>query len=105
MDITYIEKSHFLGPCEQGIRQHMALLSTGQPIRINFDPEKSGNAGSIVVEIRSDNGRLFGSDYESADLTRFTARIRAAATALYNCDCSGRFRITHREGTLEIIHV
>jgi hypothetical protein len=102
VDIAYVNKSDFLEPCERAIRQGRVALSAGQPIRINLDAEKPGYAGRVVVEIRISDGRGFGSDFEGTDPTRFPARLRAAATALYNCGCFGQFLVTHRDQVLEI---
>ncbi|MCL4748495.1 MAG: hypothetical protein KJZ83_24250, partial [Burkholderiaceae bacterium] len=77
-------------------------LLTGVPIRIDMDTEKPGYSGRVVVEIRAGDGSGFGSDFEASDPTRFPARIRAAATALFTCGCPGQFLITHRNRVLEI---
>jgi hypothetical protein len=102
MDIAYVGDSDFLEPCERTSRQEKAALSAGQTIRIDLNAEKPGYHGRVVVEIIAGDGSGFGSDFEASDSTRFPARIRAAATALYNCGFSGRFLIAHREGVLEI---
>ncbi len=102
MDITYVSESDFLEPCERAIRSERIALSAGEPIRIDLDAEKPGYSGQVVVEIRAGDGSGFGSDFQASDPTRFPARIRAAATALFNCGCSGQFLITHRNRVLEI---
>lgn len=102
MDIPYVDDSGFLDPCERTIRECRATLDAGQPVQIELDAEKPGYPGRVVVEIRAGGRNAFSSDYESTDATRFPARIRAAATALYNCGCSGRFRITHCGGVVKI---
>jgi hypothetical protein len=102
MDIPYVDRSGFLEPCERAIRQRRDAIDAGQPVRVELDAERPGYPGRVIVEVRAGDGSGFGSDFESADPTRFPARIRAAATALYNCGCTGKFLITHDEGVLEI---
>jgi hypothetical protein len=102
VNIAYVNRSDFLESCEQAIRHERATLTGGQSIRIELDAEKSGYPGRVVIEIRPEDGSTFSSDFEASDPTRFPARIRAAATALFNCGFSGRFLITHRDRLLEI---
>ena len=100
MEITFVDRSRFLAPCEQAIRRDRTLLDEGGTIRIAF--EDGGYTGRITVTIRVGDSASFGTDWASTDVTRFPARIRAAATALLNCGCDGEFAIAHSEGVLEI---
>jgi hypothetical protein len=102
MDIPFASRSAFLAPCELAIRSGNAALVAGQTIRIDLDRVDPGYAGRIVVNIREGESQHFGAVWESTDPTRFPARIRAAATALYNCRCFGTYLITHEEGVIEI---
>jgi hypothetical protein len=102
MDIPYVDRSGFLEACERAIRLSRGSLSTGHVIRVELDADTPGYAGRVIVEIRADDRSGFGTDWEASDPTRFPARIRAAATGLYNCGCFGRFAISHREGVVEI---
>ena len=99
MDIAHVTRSAFLAPCENAIRAARARLDSGEPIEIALDD--GGYAGRIEVEI-SDDATTFASDWENPDPSRFPARIRAAATALFNCGCRGRFVIEHRDGLLTV---
>jgi hypothetical protein len=102
MDIPYVDNSGFLEPCERAIREFQENLMAGRAILVQLDAERPGYPGRVVVEIRDGDGASFGTDWEASDRTRFPARIRAAATGLHNCGCSGRFVITHRNGVFEI---
>ena len=100
MDIAYATRSAFLAPCEDAIRRGRDGLMSGEPVEVVFDD--GGYGGRVTVEIRHDDRASFGTDWESTDLTRFPARIKAAATALLNCGCSGRYLIEHSDGRLTI---
>src|SRR5689334_11720019 len=100
MDIPFGIKSRFLAACEQAIRTGRDALDGGETVRIAL--EEGGYSGRVLVEIRSGDTNSFGSDWNGGDLTRFPARIKAAATALLHCGCIGRFLIVHAEGLLEI---
>lgn len=100
MEITFVERSRFLAPCEEAIHREQATLNAGGTVRVPF--EDGGYDGRITVTIRAGDGTSFGTDWTSTDETRFPARIRAAATALLNCGCNGQFLIVHANGVLEI---
>ena len=46
------------------------------------DLDNDGYSGEFEIEIGTDNNNFNVSDYNYRDITRFPARIRAAATAL-----------------------
>jgi hypothetical protein len=102
MDIEY-NKAHssFVGPCEDAIREERASLDAGQSIRVIFD-KSGGYDEAVVVAIRDGDHSFFGSNWEGRDPTRFPARVKAAATALLNCGCYGRYLIEHQDGALAI---
>jgi hypothetical protein len=100
MDIRYVTRSGFLDDCEKAIRDGRERLGNGQALRIAFDD--GGFPGRVIVTIREDHPACFNSDWESSDPTRFPARIRAAATALFNCGCHGSDEIVHADGELSI---
>jgi hypothetical protein len=99
MDIAYVTRSAFLAPCEDAIRANRAGLDAGGVVEIAM--ADGGYAGRVTVEI-ADDATMFGSDWENPDPTRFPARIKAAAAALFNCGCRGRFVVEHRDGLLTI---
>ncbi|HEY1376530.1 MAG TPA: hypothetical protein VGF55_07035 [Gemmataceae bacterium] len=100
MDIAFATRSRFLDSCEDAIRRGRADLDAGGAVRVLF--EEGGYPGRVVVTIREGDSGWFGTDWEGADETRFPARIKAAATALMHCGCTGRFLIAHTDGAMEI---
>jgi hypothetical protein len=100
MDISFATRSRFLDACEDAIRQGRASLVAGGTVTVAF--EEGGYAGRVVVTIPAGNPTSFGTDWEGNDETRFPARIKAAATALRDCGCIGRFLVVHADGSLEI---
>jgi hypothetical protein len=100
VDIAFVTRSRFLSDCEVALQNGRATLDSGGVVRVAF--EDGGYPGGVVVTIRSDNTTTFGTDWEGTDDTRFPARIKAAATALYNCGFVGRFLVVHADGALEV---
>jgi hypothetical protein len=100
VDIAFPTRSQFLEACEAAIRDHRAELLMGATVQVGL-PE-GGYDGQVIVTIDSTDRAGFGTDWESADPTRFPARIRAAAAALFNCHCDGRFEVSHSEGSMTI---
>jgi hypothetical protein len=70
------------------------------PLRIELRP--GGYARDVVVVIRQDDPHAFWADWESKQPSRFSARIRAAATVLKAAGLAGRYRITHDDGVMVI---
>ena len=66
------------------------------------DLDNDGYSGDFEVEIGTDNNNFNVSGYNYRDITRFPARIRAAATALKLSNLLGCFRISHNNGILKI---
>lgn len=100
LDIAYATRSQFLGRCEVAIREHRAELDAGHTVHVDLGD--GGYDGRVVVTIRQNDRVSFGTDWMNTDLTRFPARIKAAATALLNCGCEGTFEISHADGSLAI---
>lgn len=100
MDIPYVSRSKFLKECERAISAGREGVENGVPLRVNLD--EGGYAGRIIVTIDGSEQGVFEADWERKDPTRFPVRIRAAATALFNCSCFGRYEISHSDGSLEI---
>src|SRR5262245_6889282 len=100
MEITFVERSRFLAPCEEVIRRDRAVLDASGTIRVSF--QDAGYEGSRTVTILAGDSTSSGTDWSTTDETRFPARIRAAATALFNCNCDGQFLVVLSDGVLEI---
>jgi hypothetical protein len=100
MDISFATRSRFLDDCEDAIQRDRSQLQSGGTVRVDLD--EGGYDGQVLVTIRPNDRAFLGTNWEGADATRFPARIKAAATALLNSGCVGRFEITHTNGALEI---
>lgn len=100
MDIPYPSHSRFLDACETAIRERHAELKAGGPVSVQMD--EGGYSGSVITLINPANRKVFGTDWEGTDPTRFPARIKAAAAALLNCGCEGRFEIAYSSSILTI---
>jgi hypothetical protein len=100
MDIAYVTRSVFLHACVDAIRAGRTSLDSGGVVVVIL--EDGGYGGRVEVTIRADDTAAFGTDWENSDVSRFPARIRAAATALRDEGCFGRYVIEHRDGALTI---
>ena len=100
MDIAYATRSQFLDICEIAIKEHRTKLDAGDAIRIIL--REGGYNGKVSITINPDDQSSFSTDWERTDPTRFPARIKAAATALRDCGCDGKFEINHSDGLLKI---
>lgn len=100
MEIAYTTRSQFLTACESAIREHSSELHGGGVVQV--DLHKGGYDGRVIVTIRSTDRMAFSTDWKGVDPSRFPARIKAAATALLNCQCDGRFDVSHSDGSLMI---
>lgn len=98
MHLPYSTRSKFFAPIEA------ALAAVGnrldEPLTITLEP--LGYSRDAVVEIGAGGERTFWTDWESQHPTRFSARVRAAATVLKRRGLSGHFRIVHENGSMRI---
>jgi len=102
MRIKYVtERSSFLSPCENGLSKSKNLLLKEHPVIIELNPPQGYNM-KVQVIIERENPHTFWTNWESSDPTRFSVRIRAAATALYRLNCFGKFEISHYTGKMRV---
>lgn len=98
MKIPYhIKNSDFVNV----IQDKISNFKNEKIIELN-DLSNDGYSGEFEVEIGINNNDFEVSDYNNKDITRFPARIKAAATALKSSNLLGRFRISHNSGILKI---
>lgn len=100
MEIAFATRSKFLKVCENVISKNLVELDSGGVVHVGL--EEGGYNGRVIVEILPNDRSFFETDWESKDPTRFPARIKAAATALKNSGCEGRYEISHLDGSLSI---
>ena len=78
-----------------------ALKQRGCPGTIKVNLGKIGGySGSVEITVGGPRQNEFEAAIDLKDWTRFPARIRAAATALRDRGCTGRFRVVHEDGVL-----
>ncbi len=100
MKIPYALRSKFTAPCKKRLSAEQAELEAGQVIQIPLGA--GGYAGQATVTIYSAEATEFEADWNGSDPTRFPARLKAAATALQVCGCTGAFVISHADGVLTV---
>lgn len=100
--IPYLtRRSAFVEPVRAVIRA-AGGVEYGRPLAMAFDAPAPGYAGTLEVVISPTDPHEFETTWTGADPTRFPARIRAAATALRDEGCCGRFRVAHDSGRLRV---
>lgn len=98
MNLPFSTRSRFFPALEQALSR----LGDDLPpdVRVFLGPR--GYERDVHVTVRRDDPRTFETDWESRQPSRFSARIRAAATVLQRRGYDGTFRISHRDGVLVI---
>lgn len=98
-ELRYPSRSHFLPECARVVMERRDELLAGKVITVRLSPQ--GYNRQTVALIERDSPRSFWIDKKS-DPTRFSARIRAAAYALFRQGYFGCFEIIHDTGMLTI---
>ncbi len=98
-----VKGSAFTSPCSQVLRNKSDALKNGEVVAVALGGASGGYPGDVVVEIDGSNSAEFCADWKNPDPTRFPARIKGAAHALYLLDLGGRYRIRHSNGNLTIL--
>lgn len=103
MRIPYLKRRSKFQYFEGIIRQNKETLLTGG--HISIECSNKGYDGDIICIIDEKNHDSFETDWKSTDPTRFPARIKAAAHALFQLGYFGKFKISHKKnvGILEIL--
>lgn len=100
MRINYSSRSKFFELIEQSIEEEGQELRAGQVIKIQLEPGGYNREARITINTNDPSG--FDTDWSGSDPTRFSARIRAAATILFQKSYSGVFSISHTDGVMKI---
>jgi hypothetical protein len=103
MWIDYPTRSSFLKPCTTVIERHAQALRNGETITVHLS--RQGYNGQVFLTVTKENPGAFWTEEKYKDPTRFPARIRAAAWALYREGKFGTFEVGHDTGTLTIRRV
>lgn len=102
MLITYRHNPQHLDLCERAIGEQKAELLAGATIELAWPERAPGYPGQVTVTILESNPKEFWSEKELNDRSRFPARIRTAAKALFTEGCYGDYEIYHKGGRLTI---
>lgn len=103
MKINYPSRSKFLEDCVEAIAKNKNALFQGAQISITFSAK--GYNGKIKITIEKTDSISFQTDWVSSYPSRFPARIKAAASALFRQNCFGDYLISHYSGTIKIRHL
>jgi hypothetical protein len=98
MTLPYSSRSRFFPAIEEALRQAGGSLE--RPVRVYLGPK--GYTRDAVVKISRGDSQFFETDWESKYPSRFSARVKAAATVLQRQGHHGRFRVSHSNGELVI---
>jgi len=97
--LSFPVRSSFLIPCRDVLKANRADLDTGKPVQVKLS--RQGYNRQAIATIEADQSKYFWINKES-EPTRFSARLRAAALALHESGCFGRYEMSHNKGLLTI---
>lgn len=92
-----VRSSSFASRIEQAVRQSREL---SRPVRIQLEP--GGYERDARIRIRADDRHHFLTDWNGKDPSRFSARLRAAATVLRDLGLFGEYHASHHDGLLTL---
>jgi hypothetical protein len=98
--LRYSSRSVFFEPIQKAVDESDQLA---KPVSIGLRPR--GYDRDVLVRINRADANEFETDWTGKDDSRFSARIRAAATVLARNGIVGLFRIAHKDGSLTIQRV
>ena len=86
------------------IKAKETLTSDSGQIEIELNTEASGYSGKVKVDIQPaiDDEFTVVSGWKGKDVSRFPARIKAAATAIKDSGLQGTYSVSHKDGIIKI---
>ena len=88
------------------IKSHIESFDTTIEIDLtDTHKDVDGYQGNFVVEVNEDADFFLVEDFNNKDISRFPARIKAAATALKFSGYMGKFSVSHKQGILRIVKI
>ena len=97
-----VESGGFREIISHKLKENSVIFSDFGKIEIDLEADPAGYTGEVRVTIHPDLNEGFGSDWVSDDLTRFPARIKAAASALKDNGYKDDWMINHEDGIIKI---
>ena len=101
MEIKYAIRSEFLEACISKLKEQEKELLSKKTIQVIL--KSGGYDKEIILSIDKNNSSVFNTiNWQNKISTRFPARIKAAATALFKLKHYGKFKINHQNGLLKV---
>jgi hypothetical protein len=97
MELQFSTRSSFFDPIDRAVRKSGTL---DQPLQVELPP--GGYERTAEIFIRGEDTNSFSTDWMSKQPSRFSARLRAAATILQRRGFTGRFLLSHVNSVLTI---
>ena len=97
-----VESGGFREIISHKLKENSVIFSDFGKIEIDLKADPAGYTGEVRVTIHPDLDEGFGSDWVGDDLTRFPARIKAAASALKDNGYKDDWMINHEDGIIKI---
>lgn len=101
MELRYSTRSRFFAPIEAALLERADNIRS--PLAVDLGP--GGYERDVTVVVSGSDGDTFETTWASNHPSRFSARIRAAATVLHRLGIHGRFQISLHGGTLTVRRV
>jgi hypothetical protein len=99
-EISYPKRSSFLDALKEEINRKKQALLSGAKIECYLG-QKGGYKAQLTLYITY-HSTVFCTDWVSTDLSRFPARIKAMALALYELNLNGIFEVNHQNGVITV---
>jgi hypothetical protein len=100
-EIPYSSRSSFLFIINTTLLDEKQTLIDGSSVQCSLN--KSGGYDIILtVEIIPKETEVFFTDWVSPDISRFSSRIKAVATSLYQLGMFGIYQVAHKDGLITL---
>ncbi|MGK0235533.1 MAG: hypothetical protein ACI9EK_002072 [Psychroserpens sp.] len=100
-EIPYSSRSSFLEVIKSSIIEEQQKLIEGRSVQCLLN--KSGGYNmDLSIEIISNEAKVFFTDWAGTDTSRFSSRIKAVASCLYQLDLFGLYQVAHKNGLITL---
>ncbi len=103
-EIPYSNRSSFLNIIKSTLIEEKEILKNGGSTQC-FLNKSGGYNITLQVEIIQNQDEVFLTDWKRSDISRFSSRIKAVATSLYQLGMFGHYEVTHKDGLITLQHL
>lgn len=97
--IPYSQSSKFFDACIDAVKEK-GEIKVGETLTVDLG--ESGMDGLVTAKIDPENDDEFLTDYGDGDAAKFSNRIKAMATTLYEFSRFGTYKIESKDGNVTV---